>query len=566
MSSNNNNNGGGGKRPFDMQSAARVQINDDVVTSIEEELSRRGRAMSCPSMASLQDIEQHSQHILQDPSYNPNNINRPSVYKRSDSVSEVRYQKATHERLRVIRHLARKVHDTNIYELIEADSDDEADSSDDDDDELLTERSPLTKDRSLPGAGGLQRRKSLRRAVQESSRLAGVSKTIFAIFKSFVGTGVLFIPRGFYNAGWLAASISVLVIGLICTFSIRNLLKTKEVLVKQGYRVGSFGEVALYASGPGAKTLVEVCVLASQLGFCCAYNVFIAKNLSEFSLRFVGEGGSAVPEWLIMVLCVPFLTPLTWVRQLKYFAITNLIADAIIIFTIVAIFVVDFVTLSEHGPAPEVAAFNPSNFLMFFGTAVYAFEGIAMVIPIEQSMKDKHKLPKIMDICLIAFVIILIFFGLFNYVAFGEGVASIITLNLEGGLKDAVSVGYSLAVFCSFPLMIFPAIKIIERRFYKERRSGKKWQKNFTRFLIVLFCLFVAIVGKERVDQMVSLIGALSCAPLAMICPAVFHANVVGNDRDWYSKVFDTFTIGFGVGGLFLATGVSIYTIIYPEA
>ena len=519
--------------------------NDELIHSIEEELTGRQRAMSCPSMASLQDIENQSQHILEN--------SRPNVYKRSDSVSEVRYQKATHERFRVIRHLARKVHDTNIFQLIEADSDDEADSSDEE--EEISEKTPLT---------GIKRRKSLRRAVSESSRLAGTSKTVFAIFKSFVGTGVLFVPRGFYNAGWLAASISLLVIGFICTMCIINLLKTKEILIKKGYRVGSFGEIGLHASGPKAKLLIEICVLASQLGFCCAYNVFIAKNLSEFSAQFVGEGGAPVPEWLIMVICVPFLTPLTWVRQLKYFAITNLIADAIILFTIIAIFCVDFVTLGENGVA-DIQAFNPSNFLMFFGTAVYAFEGIAMVIPIEQSMKEKKKLPLIMLVCMTSFVVILVFFGLFNYAAFGEGVASIITLNLSGGLKDTVSVGYSLAVFCSFPLMIFPAIKIIERQFYKDRRSGKKWQKNFTRFLIVLFCLVVAVVGKERVDQMVSLIGALSCAPLAMIFPALFHARVAGNDRTWEEKMFDSFTICFGVAGLFLATGVSIYTIIYPE-
>eukprot|EP00126_Sphaerothecum_destruens_P003803 Sdes_comp17597_c0_seq1m6846 len=304
--------------------------------------------MSCPSISSFQEVSGnvHGESQTQ------------RAYKRCDSAGEIRSgKKGVHEkRFRVIRHLARRIHDTNIFELIEADSEDEIDSSDEDDDEdaLITEKTPLQNSATATSAStparqaNFSRRKSIRRAAANSARLAGTAKTVFAIFKSFVGTGILFVPRGFYNAGWFAAILSLALIGFLCTHCILVLLRTKEALLRRGFRVASFGDVAQFACGRHAKLLIELCVLFSQLGFCCAYNVFISKNISEFSRAFLN---TPVPEWLVMVLCVPLLTPLTWVRQLKYFAITNLIADAIIIATILAIFLVDFLKLTLQGPA-----------------------------------------------------------------------------------------------------------------------------------------------------------------------------------------------------------------------
>lgn len=46
-------------------------------------------------------------------------------------------------------------------------------------------------------------------------------------------------------------------------------------------------------------------------------------------------------------------------------------------------------------------------------------------------------------------------------------------------------------------------MQIVERNiFKKDRHSGKKWSKNFVRFLLVLFCCGIAVLGAEQVSQL----------------------------------------------------------------
>jgi proton-coupled amino acid transporter len=67
---------------------------------------------------------------------------------------------------------------------------------------------------------------------------------------------------------------------------------------------------------------------------------------------------------------------------------------------------------------------------------------------------------------------------------------------------------YALAICLSIPLQLFPAIRITENALFS--KSGKhnplvKWQKNMFRFMAVLACACVAIVGSGDLDKFVSL-------------------------------------------------------------
>ena len=44
--------------------------------------------------------------------------------------------------------------------------------------------------------------------------------------------------------------------------------------------------------------------------------------------------------------------------------------------------------------------FRPQGLTFFFGVAVYCYEGIGMVIPLENSMKEKERFLKSLPICI----------------------------------------------------------------------------------------------------------------------------------------------------------------------
>ena len=70
-----------------------------------------------------------------------------------------------------------------------------------------------------------------------------------------------------------------------------------------------------------------------------------------------------------------------------------------------------------------------------------------------------------------------------------------------------------MAILLSVPLQIFPATRILENGLFV--RSGKqnnfvKWQKNFLRFCVVVFCAGLSYFGAADLDKFVSFVGSFA--------------------------------------------------------
>jgi len=178
------------------------------------------------------------------------------------------------------------------------------------------------------------------------------SVTPRGLFQALVGPGLLFLPAGVKNAGLGSAIILSALVGLLSTYSMLLVADTVKTLRRQGIPADGFGDIGEACYGQKGRFAVEAAIGLSQLGFCTAYLVFIAENtqaiLFEINGGAVGEGGAAgtfacsLPPVLansdlvyyIILAVVPLLVPLTWVRQMRYFAVTNLIANVLILLSV----------------------------------------------------------------------------------------------------------------------------------------------------------------------------------------------------------------------------------------
>jgi proton-coupled amino acid transporter len=100
--------------------------------------------------------------------------------------------------------------------------------------------------------------------------------------------------------------------------------------------------------------------------------------------------------------------------------------------------------------------------------AIYSFEGIAMAIPIEASMKRPEYFP-IVWLSGCTFVTVLYTsFGAFVYACYGDAVPSIITLALPAGsMTAAVKISICISLILTYPLMMFPVFEIAEGHWAK---------------------------------------------------------------------------------------------------
>lgn len=89
----------------------------------------------------------------------------------------------------------------------------------------------------------------------------------------------------------------------------------------------------------------------------------------------------------------------------------------------------DICTLATEGLA-DIRLFNPNDFVLFLGTAAFAFEGIGLVIPIQESMARPEKFKFVLTGVMIILIVLFTSIGGLSYAAYGSEVKTVIISSL----------------------------------------------------------------------------------------------------------------------------------------
>ncbi|KAG2222420.1 hypothetical protein INT45_009432 [Circinella minor] len=378
---------------------------------------------------------------------------------------------------------------------------------------------------------------------------ASTMKTAFLLFKAFISSGILFLPKAFSNGG-LGFSIAILYfMGAVSLYCFLLLLDCKK------YYSGSYGDVGGALYGPWMRRIVLFSIAISQLGFVCGGTIFIVENLIQ-AIRSLSHHSIEVSSNSALILVALLLMPMVLIRNIAKLSPAALFADVLIVSGLLTLLAYDVYHIffgHEDGPMPGPNVqwfFNPSAYPVFVGTAVYSFEGIGLIIPIRDAMEKPEKFPTVLTMVMVLVATALCAVGSLGYVAFGTDVNTVALLNLpDGAFGSSIQLGYALAVHLTNPLCLFPTVRIVEHALFGER-TGKhnlhiKWQKNCLRFAIVVVAGLIAWLGANDLDKFISLIGSICCCPLSLIFPPLFHLCL--EKTTGFQRVIDQILVVFGV-------------------
>ena len=379
-------------------------------------------------------------------------------------------------------------------------------------------------------------------------------KAVLLLLKSFVGTGVLFLPKAFQNGGWGFSTICLLSCALISYYCFIILINTKDKIQIDGY-----GDMGQYLYGKWMKLAILSSIALSQIGFAAAYTVFTATNLKVFVENVTGLPLDTLGLGFYILLQALIFLPLALTRNIAKLSGTALIADLFILLGLVYVYYYATFYVSNHGIASRsMQWFNKTDWTLFIGTAIFTFEGIGLLIPIQESMRYPEQFHKSLSGVMVIVTLIFISCGLLCYSAFGSRVETVVLLNFPQASPYTLTVQflYALAILLSTPLQLFPAIKILENWVFPPHASGKhnprvKWLKNYFRCGVVLVTALIAWIGAGDLDKFVSLIGSLACIPLIYIHPPLLHYRAYSEDPRTpgvvISLVGDVLILVFGV-------------------
>ncbi|KAK3813010.1 MAG: transmembrane amino acid transporter protein-domain-containing protein [Benniella sp.] len=314
-------------------------------------------------------------------------------------------------------------------------------------------------------------------------------KASFLLGKAFVGTGVLFLPKAFSNGGLLFSCLMLGVDAFICCAACLLLVKVR-LIVRQ-----EMGQVLF---GKYMRLSVFLSVALSQIGFVCAYLIFVSQNINAIVQTFTKCTFQDIQEKYYIFIPLVVLIPLVLIRRMAVLSVPSMFANVFIIVGIVYLWYYSIQHLVQHGAGPDIALFNQNDFALFIGTAVFSFEGIGLskFIPITESMAEPEKFPRVLAVTMAVVALIFGSVGALCYSSFGSEIQTIVLLNLpvRDGMTITVEILYSCAIILSVPLMLSPASRIIEHGIFGNKSGADyfniKILKNILRMLACLCFIF----------------------------------------------------------------------------
>ncbi|XP_051715827.1 proton-coupled amino acid transporter 1 isoform X2 [Ctenopharyngodon idella] len=332
-------------------------------------------------------------------------------------------------------------------------------------------------------------------------------QTIIHLLKGNIGTGLLGLPLAVKNAGLVMGPLSLLAMGIVAVHCMSLLVKCSHHLsVKMGKPFLSYGDAVEYGMenvpwlsrhSIWGRRVVNLFLNITQLGFCCVYFVFLSDNVKQVvetaNATTVNchnnETAVIVPSYdsrLYMLFFLPFVIVLVFIRNLKYLAPLSFVANISMCVSLVLIYYYCLTNIPYPINLPLVG--RGIDYPLFFGTAIFAFEGIGVVLPLENKMQNPRKFPMVLYLGMGIVTTLYISLGTIGYIGFGEHIRGSITLNLPlCWLYQIVKLLYSFGIYITYALQFYVSAEILIPP--AVARCGPRWA------VMVDLSIRVALVG-----------------------------------------------------------------------
>ena len=140
----------------------------------------------------------------------------------------------------------------------------------------------------------------------------------------------------------------------------------------------------------------------------------------------------------IIAIFVPLVIVASWIRNLDELANLSTVANMCILFSLIVILYDEldqFITSTPDNKAAvrrgdvELAVYK--TLPLFFGSVTYAYEGIGVVLALENKMHRPQHAIRVVVLGMTMLTSLFVMFGVLGYLTYGSDIEASITLNLR---------------------------------------------------------------------------------------------------------------------------------------
>ncbi|KAM6150604.1 proton-coupled amino acid transporter 3 [Erethizon dorsatum] len=348
----------------------------------------------------------------------------------------------------------------------------------------------------------------------------------------------------------------------------------------------NYGETTMYSlescSSPWLRThsawgryTVSFLLIITQLGFCSVYFMFMADNLQQIVEEAHVTSNTCQPRKILaltpildirfyMLTILPFLIMLAFIQNLKLLSIFSTLANITTLGSMALIF--EYIVQGIPYPSNLPLMANWKTFLLFFGTTIFTFEGVGMVLPLKNQMKNPQKFSFILYLGMSLVISLYICLGTLGYMKFGSDTQANITLNLPNcWLYQSVKVMYSVGIFFTYALQFHVPAEIIIP--FAISQVSESWallvDLSVRAALVCLTCVSAILI--PRLDLVLSLVGSVSSSALALIIPPLLEIiTFYPENMSCVTIAKDIMISILGLLGCILGTYQALYELTQP--
>ncbi|CAJ0932651.1 unnamed protein product, partial [Mesorhabditis belari] len=380
------------------------------------------------------------------------------------------------------------------------------------------------------------------RAVREktSGELVGAHITLINFLRGMIGPGCFSVPLALKYAGlWTGFSL-IFIIGLITTINMSKLVRCSQYLCALtntgALNYGNMTEEAFRQSFPilrkhhwVAKAFVNISLFILQLGVCSVAYIFMVDHLKEV-LEHIWPHIHITEKELILIAFLPYCAEVS-IRSFWLLSAVSVVGNLFMLIALVIIFVKLILTRNMIPELPAITDFN--GVMLAAGSILYAFEGQAVVLPIENKLQHPSEMSGftgVLSTGMSLTTIIYAFCGFFGYIVYGPKVQGSITLNMDSssGIVFAVKCLLTMIIFTGYLLQHYVIVEMYLPEmwtYFKGRGWGKRsifCVEYATRYIVVILSMGLALAVPDLGD-IISLIGVSIGMMLAMIVPPLIE-------------------------------------------
>ncbi|XP_046673372.1 proton-coupled amino acid transporter-like protein pathetic [Homalodisca vitripennis] len=365
--------------------------------------------------------------------------------------------------------------------------------------------------------------------------------TFLNVLKSSLGSGLLAMPSAFMNAGLLVGFLGTLLVGFLCAHCTYILVKSSQALCSQldksHFNYPETSEAAFQCALKGkfkkystlAKQITNIGILLPCYGVGIIYVLTAAATFKQVFENYTGLCYGM--RWYVLLMIIPVM-PIGTIRQMKYMVPFSAMAN---LFLLVGVSLTLYFTTSDF-PAlsSRPLSCDATRLPLFLSTVLFGMEGIGVILPIENAMKNPKRFLGFTGILNCAMVIVVslsLTMGVFGYVKYGDKVQGSITLNLPDTiLAQTVKVLVALAILCTYGLQNIAAAQIIWKVLQPKIPKEKEDFVYYTMRVLIVLGHVISAAVIPQLAPVISLVGALGLPLLGLAMPALLETLTFWED------------------------------------